>query len=79
MAEMTNYLALLRERGIPTILGNHDRWALRRHGDGEPEHHGDARKLQLSAEAVAWLATLPKTWRRTIEGARVVVVHGTRG
>ena len=70
-------IALLRDRGIPTIRGNHDRWALLRHDDGEPEHDGDARKLFLSPAAATWLAGLPKTWCRTIEGVRVVVVHGT--
>jgi putative phosphoesterase len=70
-------IALLRDRDIPTVVGNHDRWALRRHDDGEPEHDGDARKLHLSPGAVAWLKGLPKEWRRTIEGVRVVVIHGT--
>ena len=70
-------IALLRERGIPTIMGNHDRWALARHDQGEPEHDGDARRLYMSPDAISWLAGLPKAWRRTIEGVRVVVVHGT--
>jgi putative phosphoesterase len=70
-------IALLRDRAIPTIRGNHDRWALERHDNGEPEHDGDARKLVLSPDAAAWLAGLPRTWRGTTEGVRVVVVHGT--
>jgi putative phosphoesterase len=70
-------ITLLRDRAIPTIRGNHDRWALMRHDNGEPEHDGDARKLFLSPDAVAWLAGLPRTWRGTIEDVRVVVVHGT--
>jgi putative phosphoesterase len=70
-------IALLRDRGIPTVQGNHDRWVLRRHDNGEPEHDGDARKLHLSPGAISWLAGLLKTWRKTIEGVRVVVVHGT--
>ena len=70
-------IALLHERGIPTVRGNHERWALARHGSGEPEHDGDARKLYMSPDAINWLSGLPKVWRRTIEGVRVVVVHGT--
>ena len=70
-------IALLRERGIPTIRGNHERWALARHDRGEPEHDGDARLLYMSPDAITWLASLPKVWRTTIEGIRVVVVHGT--
>ena len=70
-------IALLRERGIPTIMGNHDRWALARHDSGEPEHAGDARPLYMSPDSISWLASLPKVWRRTIEGVRVVMVHGT--
>ena len=70
-------IALLVERGIPTILGNHDRWALMRHDNGEPEHVGDHGKVVLSTNAVNWLASLPKVWRRTIEGVCVLVVHGT--
>ena len=68
---------LLRERDIPTVMGNHDRWALARHDNGEPEHDGDARPLYMSADAINWLASLPKVWRKTIECVRAVVVHGT--
>ena len=70
-------IALLRERRIPTVRGNHDRWALMRHDSGEPEHEGDARSHYLSVGAVEWLAGLPTNWRKTIEGVRLVVVHGT--
>ena len=70
-------IALLRDRVIPCIQGNHDRWALMRHDNGEPEHHGDARKLFPKGETVAWLASLPTRWDATIEGVRVAVRHGT--
>ena len=76
-AQPEEVIALLRERAIPTIRGNLDRWASARHDNGEPGHDGDARKLFLSPAAAAWLAGLPRTWRRTLEGVRVVVVHGT--
>ena len=70
-------IALLREREIPCIRGNHDRWAVMRNDNNEPEHDGDQRKLFLKSSTVAWLAALPTRWDRTIEGVRVAVRHGT--
>ena len=70
-------IALLREREIPCIQGNHDRWAVMRHANGEPEHEGDARTLMLKPDSVAWLAGLPTRWDATIESVRVAVRHGT--
>ena len=61
-------LALLEERRIPCIRGNHDRWALERKAD-------DRRALSPSARK--YLASLPPRWDRTIEGVRVAVRHGT--
>jgi putative phosphoesterase len=75
--EPEEVIALLRERGIPCIQGNHDRWAVARHARGEAAHAGDARKLALAHDSVAWLAALPTRWDRTIEGVRVAVRHGT--
>ena len=75
--EPEQVIALLREREIPCIRGNHDRWAVTRHDNGEPEHEGDARKLFLKPATVAWLAALPTRWDATIEGVRVAVRHGT--
>ena len=75
--EPEEVIALLREQGIPTVRGNHDRWSLERCDDGAPEHDGDARPLFLSDTAVGWLRGLPKVWRQTIEGVRVVVCHGS--
>ena len=70
-------IALLRERGIPCIRGNHDRWAVMRHGRGEAEHHGDAGKRFIEAGTVAWLKALPTRWDDSLEGVRVAVRHGT--
>ena len=75
--EPEQVIALLREREIPCIRGNHDRWAVMRNDNHEPEHEGDQRKLKLRSETVAWLAALPTRWDRTIEGVRVAVRHGT--
>ncbi len=76
-AQPEQVIFLLRERLIPCISGNHDRWAVRRQKDGQPGHEGDAQKLMLKPETVDWLAKLPAKWSRTIEGVRVVVVHGS--
>jgi predicted phosphodiesterase len=56
-------ISLLRERQIPCVRGNHDRWA--------------QKDFSLSAEERRWLADLPTTWRCTADGVRVVVVHGS--
>lgn len=75
-------IALLRERRIACIRGNHDRWAV---GSGRAdapdaapggEPH-DTTGWDLSSDAVAFLAALPPAWDATIEGVRVAVRHGT--
>jgi len=70
-------IALLREREIPTILGNHDRWAVARHDDGEPAHQGDHGTLWMRDETIDWLRTRPARWAARIEGVQVTVCHGT--
>ncbi len=60
-------LALLGERRIQTIRGNHDRWAMR---EGR-----DASGSDLTPAAIHFLSTLPESWLRTIEGIRVAVWH----
>jgi len=75
--EPDEVVALLRAHGVVCIRGNHDRWALARHDNGDPEHDGDARKLYLRPETVQWLGALPTRWDRAIEGVRVAVRHGT--
>src|SRR5579859_7052967 len=61
-------IALLVERRIPTIRGNHDRWAL----DGSDR---DASGWDLSREALAFLRDLPLSWSTVIDGVRVAVHH----
>ena len=57
----------LRERRIPTIRGNHDRWAV---------HEGrDASWRDLTPAAVAFLEGLPASWMRRIDDVRVAVWH----
>ena len=67
-AQPEETVTLLRERKIPCIRGNHDRWSL----DRKPD---DPRALSPSARE--FLASLPTRWDRTIEGVRVAVRHGT--
>jgi putative phosphoesterase len=59
-------LALLEERKIPCIRGNHDRWAL--------EHPADS---HLSARSLAWLAALGVSWDLALEGVRVYGCHAS--
>lgn len=64
-------LTLLRERRIPCVRGNHDRWAV---------HGGyDASGWDLTARSVDFLSRLPETWAATIDGVRVVVWHARPG
>ena len=70
-------IALLRERQIPAIKGNHDRWAVTRHDSGEPAHDGGYGGLWMRDSSIDWLRALPTRWDRTIEGVQVAVRHGT--
>lgn len=75
-------LALLRERRIPCIRGNHDRWAIGRgtadqpHAVARTQPH-DASGWDLSRATLEFLANLPVAWDAVIEGVRVAVRHGT--
>ena len=62
-------LSLLRERGIPCIRGNHDRWA-----------NGPAaatRAWDVSPESLAFLQSLPAAWDTERDGVRIALHHGT--
>jgi predicted phosphodiesterase len=77
-------LALLRERRIPTIRGNHDRWALGRGSADDPNGVSsavvhDASGWDLSPASTAFLENLPTSWRATLEGVRVAVHHARPG
>lgn len=72
-------ISLLRERNIPCVRGNHDRWAI---GRGKREtapgnRRGAHGPGNLSKEALAFLEELPLTLDMTIEGVRVAIRHGT--
>lgn len=64
-------IALLRERRVVTIRGNHDRWTL--------EPGGPTRTWDLSPASVTYLEALPTGWRKLIDGARVVLAHARPG
>ena len=77
-------IALLQERKIPCIRGNHDRWAI---GAGRAvEPNGvlssapyDASGFGLSRSAVRYLAALPTYWEATLAGVRIAIHHGRSG
>jgi putative phosphoesterase len=61
-------IALLIERAIPCVRGNHDRWAL----DGTH----DSKWWGLTPESVAFLERLAPSWSALIDGVRVAMWHG---
>ncbi|UIO99788.1 metallophosphatase family protein [Halobaculum sp. CBA1158] len=70
-------VAALRDRDVPTVMGNHDRavatgtsFRFNAMAAAGVEH---ARE-ELDDDALAWLADLPD--RRTVAGGRVAVAHG---
>jgi len=65
-------IRLLREKAIPCIRGNHDRWAVARASQAPK-----VGATQLSPEALAFLEALPLGWDRCIDDVHVAVRHGT--
>jgi predicted phosphodiesterase len=63
-------IALLRERAIPTVRGNHDRWAV----SGSPRF-GFA--PDISDGSRTWLAGLPAHLHLAIGATRLAVHHGS--
>lgn len=66
-------IAFLEERQIPTVRGNHDRWALER-GLGVPDEFGGGTP---SKESLEYLAALPFDRLFEVGGRTVVLVHGS--
>jgi putative phosphoesterase len=64
-------LALLRDRGVACIRGNHDRWAI----DGGADTSG----WDLSAASISFLASLPDGWSARIDDVRIVLAHARPG
>ena len=70
-------VAALRERDVPTVMGNHDRAVAGGSTAGfnaMAEAGVEYARGALDDDARDWLAGLPD--RRTVAGGRVVVVHG---
>lgn len=66
-------VAIVRDRAIPTVRGNHDRWALVR-GYGEPDEFGGG---MPSRKTLAYLAELEPSVVIEAGGRLIAVVHGT--
>ena len=64
-------ISLLRERAMPCIRGNHDRWAIK---DGH-----DMSGWDLTDRAISFLEGLPVDWRQTLDGVHVLVTHARPG
>lgn len=67
-------VALLRERSIPCIRGNHDRWALERRQVIGPRGW---KRAVLRDDTWEFLAALPASDRRVIAGRVLAVHHGS--
>jgi putative phosphoesterase len=63
-------IAMLADRRVATVRGNHDRWAAA--GEKRSGWSGD-----LSRESKRWLAGLPTSLRMVHEGVRVAVHHAS--
>jgi putative phosphoesterase len=68
-------LARLRDEGIATIRGNHDRCALQRGGALMP----GSLPARLSDASMRFLDGLPLSWELEVEGTRVVMWHASPG
>ena len=70
-------VAVVRERSIPTVMGNHDRAVA---GETPVQFNSmaaagvDYAREQLADDGLAWLADLPS--ERAVAGGRVKLVHG---
>ncbi len=73
---------LVREHKIPSILGNHDRWAIGRGSAASPEIDMDAEPWDCSGhdlrdDTIRYLADLSPSWRVEVAGVRIAVHLGT--
>ncbi len=64
---------LMRE-AVPTIRGNHDRWALA-HAAGERPAFGGG--FDLAPQTLSFLSALPTSWRGVLAGTSVAMWHGS--
>jgi predicted phosphodiesterase len=72
---------LVRERELPCVRGNHDRWAVEpvRASSSGPDGDRDPGSgvLEVTPASRGFLAELPRIWSDTIDGVRLAVCHGT--
>lgn len=66
-------IALIREREIPCIMGNHDRWVVENWNDTLTS---SVRGRRLALGSLEWIASLPGAWDADVEGIRVGMRHG---
>lgn len=72
-ADVDRCCALLRDEGVLTVLGNHDRWLQ----DGEMRHLTGATVLdELSPRTLEYLATLPATIEISTPAGLALLCHG---
>jgi putative phosphoesterase len=64
-------IALLAERQIPTVRGNHDRWA------ATAKRNQSAWSAELSPKSRRWLGSLRTSLHAVDEGVRVAVHHAS--
>ena len=69
-------VSLIRERGIPSVIGNHD-WLANRNQDWLQRNYGESHPMLLTDETLEYLTTLPDTLNFTWEGRRILLAHGT--
>jgi putative phosphoesterase len=87
-AHPNEVIDLVRERGIPVLMGNYDDGVgfdrddcgCAYRDDGERERGQQSlmwTRAAVSPDRKAWLRTLPVDWRAGVHGTRVRAVHGS--
>jgi putative phosphoesterase len=69
-------VSLIRERNIPSVVGNHD-WLADRNQHWLLQNYGSSHPMLVTEETLHYLNTLPDTLSYTWEGLSIMVAHGT--
>lgn len=72
LAAARQCLRTLRERGVATVAGNHDRWWL----SGRSRDDAEAIATGSLADEIEWVATLPRTFTFPTNLGTAMVAHG---
>jgi putative phosphoesterase len=67
----TETVRRLRDEGVTAIRGNHDEVLL------SPAGEGARRRPGVEADALSWLEGLPSRHEAVVDGARVLMLHGS--